>query len=80
MTYNEEIQRIQRNASKKAYASIIDRKNVTKGIQTLYDDLLTLKDDHIELVRKNWENIDDPGSIIELWKYCLADMRRLLRL
>lgn len=80
MSYREELSRIRQNKrqNKHCYTSLKDDSTLEK-LKNMRSNLKILRDSHEEYLRWNWTVSDDPGSIIEMWLYMMADMNEVIK-
>lgn len=80
MSYREEMSRIRQNKinNRDCYTSLKDDSTLDK-LGNMKVNLAILRDDHIEFLKWEWDKLDDPGSILEMWLYMMADMNEVIR-
>ncbi len=80
MSYREELNRIRQNKrqNKHCYTSLKDDSTLDK-LGNMHTNLAILRDDHIVHLKWNWDKLEDPGSIIEMWMYMMADITEVIK-
>ena len=80
MTYAEEMRRIRHNkvTNKDCYTSLKNETTIEK-LETLRSNLATMREQHDELIRYNFDKLTDPGSDLEMWLYIMADIKEIIR-
>ena len=76
MSYRAEKQRIRRNILDNHYqANTGTDLEILRGIKK---ELNAQRENHEELIRHSWETQDDPGSILEMWLFIMADLKKII--
>lgn len=80
MTYAEEMRRIRQNKlnNKDCYTSLKNESTLDK-LKNLLSSLSGIRQNHNELIRWNFDKLEDPGSSLEVWIYIMADVQELIR-
>ena len=80
MSYREELSRIHQNkiSNKGCYTSVKGDNTLDK-LKNMKSSLGILRNDHQELLRWNWDKMTDPGSILEMWMYMMADINEVIK-
>lgn len=80
MSYREEMSRIRQNKinNRDCYTSLKDDSTLDK-LKNMRTNLGILIVNHKELLRWNWDKLEDPGSYLEMWLYVIADVNEVIK-
>lgn len=80
MTYAEEMRRIRQNKlnNKDCYTTLRHESTLDK-LRNLLGNLSGQRQEHEEMIRWNFDKLEDPGSSLEMWLYIIADVRELIK-